>query len=135
MSALFGKLKYTHTNKHSRGARAHAVQGLMLICVCVCVCVASAPASPREMMSLKERKMDYNSTASNAGFHSNKGEHTSRKDGMAGEKESFLFTCFSFLQFSFSFALYFLASFFPLCCLDDAMHRITGKHLQDLSLT
>ncbi|TWW71061.1 Catenin delta-2 [Takifugu flavidus] len=35
------------------------------------------------MMSLKERKMDYNSTATNAGFHSNKGEHTSRKDGMA----------------------------------------------------
>ncbi|XP_035862702.1 catenin delta-2 isoform X5 [Sander lucioperca] len=44
---------------------------------------ASAPASPREMMSLKERKMDYDSTATNAGFHSNKGEHTSRKDGMA----------------------------------------------------
>uniref|UniRef100_A0A668SGD9 Catenin delta 2 n=1 Tax=Oreochromis aureus TaxID=47969 RepID=A0A668SGD9_OREAU len=41
-------------------------------------------ASPREMMSLKERKMDYDSTATNAGFHSNKGEHTSRKDGMAG---------------------------------------------------
>uniref|UniRef100_A0A668SGD4 Catenin delta 2 n=1 Tax=Oreochromis aureus TaxID=47969 RepID=A0A668SGD4_OREAU len=40
-------------------------------------------ASPREMMSLKERKMDYDSTATNAGFHSNKGEHTSRKDGMA----------------------------------------------------
>ncbi|KAM7370039.1 hypothetical protein PAMP_011325 [Pampus punctatissimus] len=36
-----------------------------------------------EMMSLKERKMDYDSTATNAGFHSNKGEHTSRKDGMA----------------------------------------------------
>ncbi|XP_054621035.1 catenin delta-2 isoform X8 [Dunckerocampus dactyliophorus] len=33
---------------------------------------ASAPASPREMMSLKERKMDYDSTATNAGFHSNK---------------------------------------------------------------
>ncbi|XP_068199924.1 catenin delta-2 isoform X3 [Antennarius striatus] len=44
---------------------------------------ASAPASPREMMNLKERKMDYDSTATNAGFHSNKGEHTSRKDGMA----------------------------------------------------
>ncbi|XP_077480222.1 catenin delta-2 [Stigmatopora argus] len=44
---------------------------------------ASAPASPREMMSLKERKMDYDSTATNAGFHGNKGEHTSRKDGMA----------------------------------------------------
>ncbi|KAK5850169.1 hypothetical protein PBY51_014440 [Eleginops maclovinus] len=27
--------------------------------------------------------MDYDSTATNAGFHSNKGEHTSRKDGMA----------------------------------------------------
>uniref|UniRef100_A0A3Q3J779 Catenin delta 2 n=1 Tax=Monopterus albus TaxID=43700 RepID=A0A3Q3J779_MONAL len=45
---------------------------------------ASAPASPREMISLKERKMDYDSTATNVGFHSNKGEHTSRKDGMAG---------------------------------------------------
>uniref|UniRef100_A0A3P8VLX9 Catenin (cadherin-associated protein), delta 2b n=1 Tax=Cynoglossus semilaevis TaxID=244447 RepID=A0A3P8VLX9_CYNSE len=44
---------------------------------------ASAPASPREMISLKERKIDYDSTATNAGFHSNKGEHTSRKDGMA----------------------------------------------------
>ncbi|XP_034427515.1 catenin delta-2 isoform X2 [Hippoglossus hippoglossus] len=33
---------------------------------------ASAPASPREMMCLKERKMDYDSTATNAGFHSNK---------------------------------------------------------------
>ncbi|XP_056155175.1 catenin delta-2 [Lampris incognitus] len=43
---------------------------------------ASAPASPREMMSLKERKMEYDSTATNAGFHSNKGEHTSRKDAM-----------------------------------------------------
>ncbi|KAG7525602.1 catenin delta-2-like isoform X2 [Solea senegalensis] len=40
-------------------------------------------SSPREMMSLKERKLDYDSTATNAGFHSNKGEHTSRKDGMA----------------------------------------------------
>uniref|UniRef100_A0A3Q1CQ02 Catenin delta 2 n=2 Tax=Amphiprion ocellaris TaxID=80972 RepID=A0A3Q1CQ02_AMPOC len=49
---------------------------------------ASAPASPREMMSLKERKMDYDSTATNAGFHSNKGEHTSRKDGMAGDSPS-----------------------------------------------
>lgn len=56
------------------------------VCVRVCVGmgVASAPASPREMMSLKERKMDYDSTATNAGFHSSKGEHTSRKDGMAG---------------------------------------------------
>lgn len=48
------------------------------------MCAASAPASPREMMSLKERKMDYDSTATNAGFHGNKGEHASRKDGMAG---------------------------------------------------
>ncbi|KAM6976564.1 catenin delta-2 [Aplochiton taeniatus] len=44
---------------------------------------ASAPASPREMMSLKERKVEYDSTAANAGFHGNKGEHTSRKDAMA----------------------------------------------------
>ncbi|KAF7665967.1 hypothetical protein LDENG_00125230 [Lucifuga dentata] len=44
---------------------------------------ASAPASPRELMSLKERKIDYDSTATNAGFHSNKGEHTSRKDATA----------------------------------------------------
>lgn len=79
---------------------AQAALGLLLIilwgCICACLracacmsasacaCVASAPASPREMMSLKERKMDYDSTATNAGFHSNKGEHTSRKDGMAG---------------------------------------------------
>uniref|UniRef100_A0A8C6TJ04 Catenin delta 2 n=1 Tax=Neogobius melanostomus TaxID=47308 RepID=A0A8C6TJ04_9GOBI len=40
---------------------------------------ASAPASPREMMGLKERKMDYDSTATNAGFHSSKGEHASAK--------------------------------------------------------
>ncbi|XP_037538055.1 catenin delta-2b [Nematolebias whitei] len=45
---------------------------------------ASAPASPREMMALKERKADYESTA-NASFHGNKGEHTSRKDAMAGQ--------------------------------------------------
>ncbi|XP_041717547.2 catenin delta-2-like [Coregonus clupeaformis] len=44
---------------------------------------ASAPASPREMMSMKDRKPEYDSTATNAGFHSNKGEHTSRKDTMA----------------------------------------------------
>lgn len=42
---------------------------------------ASAPASPREMMALKERKADYESTG-NASYHSNKGEHTSRKDTM-----------------------------------------------------
>ncbi|XP_028819540.1 catenin delta-2 isoform X1 [Denticeps clupeoides] len=44
---------------------------------------ASAPASPREMISLKERKADYESTGTNASFHGNKGEHTSRKDAMA----------------------------------------------------
>uniref|UniRef100_A0A3P8QSI1 Catenin (cadherin-associated protein), delta 2b n=1 Tax=Astatotilapia calliptera TaxID=8154 RepID=A0A3P8QSI1_ASTCA len=44
---------------------------------------ASAPASPREMMALKERKSDYESTG-NASYHSSKGEHTSRKDAMAG---------------------------------------------------
>uniref|UniRef100_A0AAZ3NX66 Catenin delta-2 n=1 Tax=Oncorhynchus tshawytscha TaxID=74940 RepID=A0AAZ3NX66_ONCTS len=42
----------------------------------------SAPASPREM-SMKDRKPENDSTATNAGFHSNKGEHTSRKDAMA----------------------------------------------------
>ncbi|XP_055084249.1 catenin delta-2b isoform X1 [Periophthalmus magnuspinnatus] len=42
---------------------------------------ASAPASPREMMALKERKADYESTG-NATYHGNKGEHTSRKDAM-----------------------------------------------------
>ncbi|XP_028328479.1 catenin delta-2b isoform X9 [Gouania willdenowi] len=45
---------------------------------------ASAPASPREMMALKERKADYELTG-NAGYHGNKGEHTSRKDAMAGQ--------------------------------------------------
>uniref|UniRef100_A0A673AW69 Catenin (cadherin-associated protein), delta 2b n=1 Tax=Sphaeramia orbicularis TaxID=375764 RepID=A0A673AW69_9TELE len=45
---------------------------------------ASAPASPREMMALKERKADYESTG-NASYHSNKGEHTSRKDAMTGQ--------------------------------------------------
>uniref|UniRef100_A0A3B5QAV9 Catenin (cadherin-associated protein), delta 2b n=1 Tax=Xiphophorus maculatus TaxID=8083 RepID=A0A3B5QAV9_XIPMA len=44
----------------------------------------SAPASPREMMALKERKEDYESTG-NASFHGNKGEHTSRKDAMTGQ--------------------------------------------------
>uniref|UniRef100_A0A3Q3BGB0 Catenin (cadherin-associated protein), delta 2b n=1 Tax=Kryptolebias marmoratus TaxID=37003 RepID=A0A3Q3BGB0_KRYMA len=48
---------------------------------------ASAPASPREMMALKERKADYESTA-NASFHGNKGEHTSRKDAMAAHTTS-----------------------------------------------
>uniref|UniRef100_A0A672N6D8 Catenin delta-2-like n=1 Tax=Sinocyclocheilus grahami TaxID=75366 RepID=A0A672N6D8_SINGR len=44
---------------------------------------ASAPASPREMISLKDRKSDYDSTGTNASYHGNKGEHTSRKDTMA----------------------------------------------------
>ncbi|XP_053322270.1 catenin delta-2 isoform X1 [Spea bombifrons] len=43
---------------------------------------ASAPASPREMISLKERKADYESTGSNATY---KGEHTSRKDAMTAQ--------------------------------------------------
>uniref|UniRef100_A0A3B4Z6W0 Catenin delta 2 n=1 Tax=Stegastes partitus TaxID=144197 RepID=A0A3B4Z6W0_9TELE len=45
---------------------------------------ASAPASPREMMALKERKADYESTG-NASYHGSKGEHTSRKDAMTGQ--------------------------------------------------
>ncbi|XP_039185275.1 catenin delta-2 isoform X11 [Crotalus tigris] len=47
---------------------------------------ASAPASPREMISLKERKTDYESTGTNATYHGNKGEHTSRKDTMTGNQ-------------------------------------------------
>ncbi|XP_056913483.1 catenin delta-2b isoform X2 [Takifugu flavidus] len=43
---------------------------------------ASAPASPRDMMALKERKAEYETTG-NANYH--KGEHTSRKDAMAGQ--------------------------------------------------
>uniref|UniRef100_A0A8C5VLA7 Catenin delta 2 n=1 Tax=Microcebus murinus TaxID=30608 RepID=A0A8C5VLA7_MICMU len=46
---------------------------------------ASAPASPREMISLKERKTDYESTGSNATYHGTKGEHTSRKDAMTAQ--------------------------------------------------
>ncbi|XP_069814661.1 catenin delta-2 [Dendropsophus ebraccatus] len=38
---------------------------------------ASAPASPREVIGLKEKKVDYESAGSNATY---KGEHTSRKD-------------------------------------------------------
>ncbi|XP_073347487.1 catenin delta-2b isoform X5 [Pagrus major] len=45
---------------------------------------ASAPASPREMMALKERKADYESTG-NASYHGSKGEHQSRKDAMTGQ--------------------------------------------------
>ncbi|NXU52371.1 CTND2 protein, partial [Turnix velox] len=46
---------------------------------------ASAPASPREMISLKERKTDYESTGTNITYHGNKGEHTSRKDTMTAQ--------------------------------------------------
>lgn len=62
--------------------------------VCVCLlfcwpscrrlCAASAPASPRDMLALKDRK-DYETTG-NAGYHGNKGEHTSRKDAMTGQR-------------------------------------------------
>ncbi|CAI5780192.1 catenin delta-2 isoform X4 [Podarcis lilfordi] len=45
---------------------------------------ASAPASPREMITLKERKTDYESTGTNATY-GNKGEHTSRKDAMTAQ--------------------------------------------------
>ncbi|KAM8850194.1 catenin delta-2b isoform 3-T4 [Spinachia spinachia] len=47
----------------------------------------SAPASPREMVALKERKAEYESTG-NASYHGNKGEHTSRKDAMMGQISS-----------------------------------------------
>ena len=39
------------------------------------------------MISLKERKTDYESTGSNATYHGTKGEHTSRKDTMTGEPD------------------------------------------------
>ncbi|XP_056332979.1 catenin delta-2b isoform X2 [Danio aesculapii] len=55
---------------------------------------ASAPTSPREMMSLKERKTDYESTGSNSTYHGNKGEHTSRKDAMAAQISSGTSTLF-----------------------------------------
>ncbi|XP_069469862.1 catenin delta-2 isoform X5 [Ambystoma mexicanum] len=45
---------------------------------------ASAPASPRETISLKERKPDYESSAANATYGS-KGEHTSRKDTLTAQ--------------------------------------------------
>uniref|UniRef100_A0A8C3B201 Uncharacterized protein n=1 Tax=Cyclopterus lumpus TaxID=8103 RepID=A0A8C3B201_CYCLU len=48
---------------------------------------ASAPASPREMVALKERKADYESTG-NASYHGNKGEHISQKDAMMGQISS-----------------------------------------------
>uniref|UniRef100_A0AAZ3S913 Catenin (cadherin-associated protein), delta 2b n=1 Tax=Oncorhynchus tshawytscha TaxID=74940 RepID=A0AAZ3S913_ONCTS len=72
----------------------------------------SAPASPREMRSMKERKTEYDSTATNAGFHDNKGEHTSRKDTMAGvcvkEREitdTYFLSIYLFLSFSLSSSL------------------------------
>ncbi|KAI1889048.1 hypothetical protein AGOR_G00175040 [Albula goreensis] len=55
---------------------------------------ASAPASPREMISLKERKTDYESTGTNASYQGNKGEHTSRKDAMAVQISSGTSTLF-----------------------------------------
>ncbi|XP_046707520.1 catenin delta-2b isoform X3 [Silurus meridionalis] len=55
---------------------------------------ASAPTSPREMMSLKERKTDYELTGTNLGYHGNKGEHTSRKDTMAAQISSGTATLF-----------------------------------------
>ncbi|KAG7455424.1 hypothetical protein MATL_G00256640 [Megalops atlanticus] len=55
---------------------------------------ASAPASPREMTSLKERKTDYESTGTNASYHGNKGEHLSRKDAMAAQVSSGTSTLF-----------------------------------------
>ncbi|XP_077086007.1 catenin delta-2b isoform X2 [Siphateles boraxobius] len=55
---------------------------------------ASAPTSPREMMSLKERKIDYETTGTNSGYHGNKGEHTSRKDAMAAQISSGTSTLF-----------------------------------------
>uniref|UniRef100_A0A8C7UHZ2 Catenin (cadherin-associated protein), delta 2b n=1 Tax=Oncorhynchus mykiss TaxID=8022 RepID=A0A8C7UHZ2_ONCMY len=55
---------------------------------------ASAPASPREMISIKERKTDYESTGTNASYHGNKGEHTSRKDAMAVQISSGTSTLF-----------------------------------------
>ncbi|KAM8839248.1 catenin delta-2b isoform 3-T3 [Synchiropus picturatus] len=45
---------------------------------------ASAPASPRDVVALKDRKGDYELT-SNASYQGNRGEHTSRKDAMAGQ--------------------------------------------------
>uniref|UniRef100_A0A8C1AL98 Catenin (cadherin-associated protein), delta 2b n=1 Tax=Cyprinus carpio carpio TaxID=630221 RepID=A0A8C1AL98_CYPCA len=55
---------------------------------------ASAPTSPRDMMSLKERKTEYESTGTNSGYHGNKGEHTSRKDAMAAQISSGTSTLF-----------------------------------------
>uniref|UniRef100_A0A4W3GWS4 Catenin (cadherin-associated protein), delta 2a n=1 Tax=Callorhinchus milii TaxID=7868 RepID=A0A4W3GWS4_CALMI len=46
---------------------------------------ASAPASPREMIGLKERKTDYETTGTISGYHGSKGEHTSRKDTLPAQ--------------------------------------------------
>ncbi|GCB68417.1 hypothetical protein scyTo_0008224 [Scyliorhinus torazame] len=46
---------------------------------------ASAPASPREMINLKERKSDYDTTGTNSGYHGSKGEHISRKDTLPAQ--------------------------------------------------
>ncbi|XP_067857201.1 catenin delta-2-like isoform X2 [Heptranchias perlo] len=46
---------------------------------------ASAPASPREVINLKERKSDYDTTGTNSGYHGSKGEHVSRKDTLPAQ--------------------------------------------------
>ncbi|XP_072416755.1 catenin delta-2-like isoform X1 [Chiloscyllium punctatum] len=46
---------------------------------------ASAPASPREVINLKERKSDYDTTGTNSGYHGSKGEHISRKDTLPAQ--------------------------------------------------
>ncbi|XP_076840841.1 catenin delta-2b [Brachyhypopomus gauderio] len=55
---------------------------------------ASAPASPREMLSLKERKVDYETSGVNSTYHGTKGEHTSRKDALAAQISSGASTLF-----------------------------------------
>uniref|UniRef100_A0A3P8X2X4 Catenin (cadherin-associated protein), delta 2b n=1 Tax=Cynoglossus semilaevis TaxID=244447 RepID=A0A3P8X2X4_CYNSE len=45
---------------------------------------ASAPTSPRDMLAMKDRKTDYESTG-NSNYLGNKGEHTSRKDTMTNQ--------------------------------------------------
>ena len=75
----------SHCTSLIRGTDCLWAEGLgySLCVIYVFLCTASAPASPREMMALKERKADYESTG-NASYHGNKGEHTSRKDAMMG---------------------------------------------------
>lgn len=53
-------------------------------------------------MSLKERKTDYDLTGTNPGYHGNKGEHTSRKDTMAG-KVWVILTAFFFFFLNYLF--------------------------------